>query len=38
MIHHHGAGLMIDLCVESSISDQVYNPLLTGVGREAKAR
>lgn len=38
MIHYHCAGLIIDLGVDSGIANEVDNPFLTFIGREAKAR
>jgi len=38
VVHDDGAGLVVDLCVNASVADEVDNPLLTLVLAQAEAR
>ena len=37
VVHDDGAGLVVDLCINASIADEVDNPLLTLVLAKAEA-
>lgn len=37
VVHDDGAGLVVDLCVDARVADQIDDPLLALVFREAEA-